>query len=194
VLCVSKCADSPTTRTHVNSSGLVTAVSTGKATITCTSIDGGFYATTTVKVNGSGTTAYYSTRLAGTENERYGLAKSLSVMPGDIITTEVFVKYLDTNSSNWSTALNNLMTAIATGTAPAGTLVDGGLPGSIGGGTLPITPIDHSSEGGTEPKACLTYIVFDKDMSPTPLDFGFKRISAAAREYGHDGTPSAPRL
>jgi len=107
-------------------------------------------------------------------------------MPGDVITTEVFVKYLDTNTSNWSTALNTLITSIVQGTAPAGTFVDGLAPGSIGGGTLPFTPINHTGDGGTDPKAYLNYIVFDQNMSGTPVSAGFRRITTAAREYGQD--------
>jgi RHS repeat-associated protein len=171
----------------VSSTGLVAAVSTGTAAIISTSLDGGHVATATVTVNASGNTTYYSTRLAGTSTERFGLAKSLSVMPGDVITTEVFVKYLDADRSNWSVALTNFIAAIAGGTAPSGTFVDGGATGSLGGGALPITPIDHSDETGSDPKAYLNYIVFGKNMSSPPLDFGFKRLSVTFREYGQDG-------
>ena len=171
----------------VSATGLVTAVSSGTATVTATSLDGGFTSQATVTVNAPGGPTFYSTRLAGTPTERNGLTKSISVMPGDVITTEVFAKYLDTNSANWTTALSTFMASIAQGTAPAGTRVDGGLPGSTGGAPWPFPPLDHGSETGTQPKAYLNYIVFDKNLSATPLDFGFKRITTAAREYGQDG-------
>ncbi len=130
---------------------------------------------------------FYSTRLTGgTTNAKYGLAKSLAVMPGDVINTEVYAKYLDTNTANWTAAMNTFITSVVNGTAPAGTLVDGGAAGSIGTGTLPITPLDHSAETGTPPKAYLNYIVFDKDMNVT-TDFGFIRLTTAGREYGQDG-------
>jgi len=116
----------------ISSSGLVTAISAGTATVTCSSIDGGFTAIATITVNNPGATTYYSTRLSGTSNERYGLAKSISVMPGDIISTEVVVKYLDATTTNWTAALSTFMAAIANGTAPVGTLVDSVAPGSGG--------------------------------------------------------------
>jgi RHS repeat-associated protein len=134
--------------------------------------------------NAGGT--YYATRLTGgSTNEKYGLTKTLSVMPGDKISMEVYAKYLDPNTNNWNTALTNFMGAITGGTAPAGTFVDGGSAGSIGGGTYPISGINHTSEGGTAPKAYLNYIVFNKDMT-TVLDMGFKRITTNSREYGQD--------
>jgi RHS repeat-associated protein len=109
----------------------------------------------------------------------------LSVMPGDTISMEVYAKYLDPNSNNWNTALTNFIGSITGGTAPAGTFVDGGSAGSIGGGTYPISGINHASESGTAPKAYLNYIVFNKDMT-TVLDMGFKRITTNSREYGQD--------
>jgi len=128
----------------------------------------------------------YATRLTGGgTNATYGLAKSLSVMPGDVVNMKVYAKYLDTNNSNWTATLNAFIGSIANGTAPAGTVVDGGAAGSIGGGAYPISPIDHGSESGTPPKAYLNYIVFNKDMT-TVLNSGFARITTNSREYGQD--------
>lgn len=130
---------------------------------------------------------HYATRLTGSSNERYGLAKSMSVMPGDTVRATVYAKYLDTNNGNWTTALNNLMTAIANGTAPVGTLVDGGMTGSTGGATPPHAGmISKGSETGTAPKAYLNFLVFNKDMT-TVLDGGFVRLTEAGREYGQNG-------
>jgi len=127
----------------------------------------------------------YSTRLNGTANERTGLAKSLSVMPGDVINTEVYAKYLDTNQTNWSTAVNNLITSIANGTAAAGTYVDGGAVGSTGGTVDPFASIlNKGSETGTAPKAYLNYLIFDRNYNV--LDGGFVRMTEAAKESGTD--------
>ncbi|MEB2782973.1 hypothetical protein U3A58_21545, partial [Algoriphagus sp. C2-6-M1] len=41
----------------------------------------------------------YSMRLSGAGNEIYGLAKSLAVMPGDVVSAEVWAKYLDPEST-----------------------------------------------------------------------------------------------
>jgi RHS repeat-associated protein len=129
---------------------------------------------------------YYSTRLTGgTTNAKYGLAKSLSVMPGDVISMEAYGKYLDTDNSHWSTAMNNFLTSIANGTAPAGTFVDGGGAGSIGGGSYPFPPIDHTGDPGVGPMAYINYVVFNKDMT-VMLNSGYKRISDTPKENGQD--------
>ncbi|MCE2734828.1 MAG: RHS repeat-associated core domain-containing protein [Flammeovirgaceae bacterium] len=133
-------------------------------------------------------TTQYATRLAGTPNERYGLAKSLQVMPGDTIRAEVFAKYLDPTTSNWTTALSNLMSSIAAGTAPAGTLIDMGSGGSTGGAIPPnLTVLGKNNETGNAPKAYLNFIVYDKDFSNPPIDQGYIRMTEAGREYGQDG-------
>ncbi len=130
-------------------------------------------------------TTWYSTRLNGSTNERFGLAKSLSVMPGDTVRAEVYAKYLDPNSSNWTAALNSLITSIGNGTAPGGTFIDGGLPGSTGGVAIPYAgALDKASETGSAPKAFLNYIVFDRDFNFK--DGGYVRITTAGREYGQD--------
>ena len=41
--------------------------------------------------------------------KKIGLSKSLRVMAGDAVKMEVYAKYLDPNSSNWTTALANLI-------------------------------------------------------------------------------------
>ena len=154
----------------VNDKGLVTAVSTGTATITAKSADGEFTAQASIDVN-PGVTSY-STRLTGMPDQKFGLAKSLSVMPGDVIEMEVWAKYLDNNSNEWSDALRTLMTQIAQGTAPTGTLVDGGAAGSIGGTTFPfIGTVPRTGDTGDGPKAYLNYIVFDKNYEFSAFGF-----------------------
>ena len=129
----------------------------------------------------------YATRLlGGNTDEIYGLAKSLQVMPGDVINVEVFAKYIDTDPQNWSEGLEALIAAISAGTAPAGTFVDGGASGSLGNNTLPFAALDHGSETGSAPKAYLNWILVDVNQSPVPLDFGFRRLSTVAREYGQN--------
>lgn len=134
-------------------------------------------------------TTHYSTRLRGSTNEQYGLAKSLSVMPGDTIRIEVFAKYVDPNNANWEQVLSDLMTSIANGTAPAGTVVDGGLAGSIGNATFPYEGLLSKTSGGTPPKAFLNYIMFDRDVNPIfdPEQTNFIQVSELARETGTNG-------
>jgi RHS repeat-associated protein len=132
-------------------------------------------------------TTYYATRLNGSSNERTGLAKSLSVMAGDVVNVQVFAKYLDPNTSNWTTALNGLMTSIANGSAPGGTFIDGGTPGSTGGITTPYMGLlDKSGDTGPAPKAYLNYLVFDRNYMVK--DQGFVRMTTAGREYGQDAS------
>lgn len=125
----------------------------------------------------------YSQRLNGSTNEKYGLAKSISVMPGDTVSAEVFVKYVDANASN-TQALNDFIAAIAAGTSPAGTVVDGGGYGSSTssfgyGGLLANSPSINA------PKAYLNYLIFDRDYNFQ--DGGYVAITTNAKETGTDG-------
>ena len=129
---------------------------------------------------------YYATRLTGgNTNAKFGLTKTLSLMPGDVVNMDVYAKYLDPTSSNWTMALNSFIALINGGSPPAGSIVDGGAAGSIGGGTYPIATINHTSESGTPPKAYLNYVVLDKSMENV-LDMGYARITGNSREYGQD--------
>ncbi|HET7179034.1 MAG TPA: hypothetical protein VFI14_04880, partial [Chryseosolibacter sp.] len=115
----------------------------------------------------------------------YGLAKSLSVMPGDTIKMQVYAKYLDPDANNWTSALGDFMAAVAGGTAPPGTVVDGGVTGSIGSGSFPFPGLlNHSGEPETAPKAYLNYIVFDRNFNPLIGESGFIRITTASKEDG----------
>jgi hypothetical protein len=130
-------------------------------------------------------TTYYSTRLNGTTNERTGLAKSMSVMPGDTIRAEVYAKYLDATTSNWTTAVTNFFAVIANGTAPAGTVIDGEAIGSTGGVPAPFgSLLDKGDEIGDAPKAYLNYLVFDRNFKL--LDGSFIRVTEDAKEDGSD--------
>jgi len=125
----------------------------------------------------------YAVRLNGTENERNGLARSLSVMPGDIISVEVYAKYIDTNSTNWSAALTTLMSQV-TGDA-AGVVVDGAGYLNSGSTQLPLTAIDHSEETGTAPMAYINYIFINRDYDPASIKLVATRITEDAAETGY---------
>lgn len=130
-------------------------------------------------------TTQYAMRLTGTPAETYGLARSIAVMPGDKIKTEVYAKYLDTNTANWTAALTDLMAAIASGGTAPGTVVDGGTYGSATASSIPFaSPVGKSSEPSDIPKAYLNWLVFDKNFVPIANKSGFRRISAAAMESG----------
>lgn len=132
----------------------------------------------------------YAIRLTGTPAETYGLARSISVMPGDKITAEVFAKYVDLSQTDVTTALRDFITLVATGAASSGTVIDGGAYGSPGASTLPFGALlDKSDETGDAPKAYLNYLVFDKDYELIISKSGYQRVSVAASENGQLLTP-----
>ena len=53
--------------------------------------------------------------LNGTSNEVNGVARSISVMPGDTINMEVYAKYVDPNNSSNTAALTQFLAQIAVG-------------------------------------------------------------------------------
>lgn len=125
--------------------------------------------------------ASYSQRLNGSANEKYGIARPIAVLPGDVINAEVFVKYVDPVSSNWNTALTTLMTQISANTA--GVVVDGA--GYANPSTFPYVGLNGtSSSTGTGPKAYLNWLVFDKNYAFNPSLSGYMRMSTAAKEAG----------
>jgi len=136
------------------------------------------------RTNGSAptTTTGYSERLNGSANEKYGLAKSISVMPGDVINTEVYAKYVDPVTSNWTAALNTLMGQIAANTA--GVVVDGASYGmSTASFPSGFIGLQNTSNTGA-PRAYLNWLIFDRNF--VFITGGFKQIGTVAKEAGTD--------
>ncbi|GHN02365.1 hypothetical protein WSM22_38540 [Cytophagales bacterium WSM2-2] len=135
----------------------------------------------------NGTTAY-SERLSGLANEKTGIARSISVMPGDTIKMEVFAKYVDASNSNNTVALNQLIAQIIAGTASAGTVIDGVNYATNGNTPFPYTGLaGEGSSTGAGPKAYLNYIMFDRNFVPIttdPLQTNFVRLTTVAKEDG----------
>jgi RHS repeat-associated protein len=131
-------------------------------------------------------TTYYSTRLNGSEKERYGLAKSLSVMPGDTINASVWVKYVDPDTTLYPD-LSTFLSSIHGASPPAGVLKDGGLVGSIGGLSLPFWALftEEPENDNPAPKAYLNWLVFDRDYNLK--DGGAIQLTTEAAEHGEDG-------
>jgi RHS repeat-associated protein len=124
----------------------------------------------------------YAVRLNGSANEKYGLARSLSVMPGDTIKMEVFAKYVDPNSTNWTAALNTLMSQVASGSMPA-TRIDGaGYSSSTSSFAYPGLLSTTGSSGG--PKAYLNWLIFDRNFGF--ITGGYRRLSSAPMESGQN--------
>jgi RHS repeat-associated protein len=126
---------------------------------------------------------YNAVRLNGTTNERKGLSKSLSVMPGDKVKMEVYAKYLDLAGPNVSPAIRALASMVAAST-PAGIGVDGGQMAVSSAQTLPAGDIVVAREDGS-PDAFLNYLILSPDGNVT-LASGKARVSDAARENGTD--------
>lgn len=136
------------------------------------------------------TTTGYAQRLSGSTNERYGLAKSVSVMPGDVISAEVFAKYVDQSSINPQTsegqALLALLAAISSGSS--GVVVDGvSYTSSTSSFLFPVEAAlvtAESSEAG--PKAYLNWLVFKRDGTFLLAQSGYDRLSTVPKELGQD--------
>lgn len=136
------------------------------------------------RTNGSAPsqTLGYAQRLNGSTNERYGLARSISVMPGDVINAEVYAKYVDPVTSNWNAALTTLVNQVAAGTA--GVVVDGANY-TTSTSSFPTTyPGLQSKTDNGAPKAYLNWLVFDRNF--VFLNGGFKQITTAGKEAGTD--------
>lgn len=131
------------------------------------------------KTNGASTG--FSERLNGSANEKYGVAKSISVMPGDVIQAEVYGKYVDQNSSNWTGALTTLMNQIAANTA--GVVYDGASYSSSTS-SFPFAGLLSTAGSTGGPKAYLNWLIFDKNY--TLITGGYQRMSAAPKEQGQD--------
>jgi RHS repeat-associated protein len=149
----------------------------------------------------NGTANGSSIRLSGGENEKTGLVKTLSVMPGDVVNMEVYAKYLDKNQTNWTTQLAQIVNPIISGTS--GVVTDGGQYATNQSNPFPYTGMNStSSSSGTGPKAYLNYIFFDCDYIATlpsddPSQTFYVQVPASAKEAGANldtnpnGTPHA---
>ena len=123
-------------------------------------------------------------RLNGSANERYGIASSLSVMPGDIIEAEVWVKFVDPSSTNWTSLFSSLMSLIVSGSS---TVVKDGAAYATSTSSFPYGSIQHTTgSSGSGPKAYLNWLVFDRNYKLLADQSGFIRMSDLAREYGQD--------
>ncbi len=129
----------------------------------------------------NGATAGWSQRLNGSTNEKYGLARSLSVMPGDTVHIEVFGKYIDPDKASWTGSLTSLLALISRG-APS--VISDGLHYATSGSSFPYAGYITSRDDAPGPKAYLNWLIFDSKDSL--IDSGYKRLTSVAREYGQN--------
>ncbi|HTH55167.1 MAG TPA: RHS repeat-associated core domain-containing protein, partial [Cyclobacteriaceae bacterium] len=127
-------------------------------------------------------TTFYSERLNGTPNEQHGLARSLSVMPGDTLDIEVWGKYLGNNITDPS--LNALLTSIANQTP--GIVVDGLSYGTAAANAIPFddTFLDKQDDPDPGPKAFLNFLVYDRDFNHNEGKSGYEKLSDQPMETG----------
>ncbi len=124
----------------------------------------------------------HATRLSGTANEKYGLARSLNVMPGDTIKMEVFAKYVDTNRANWTAGMTSLMSSV---TNRITNIVTDGVAYASSTASFPFAGLLKTPAGSDkEPKAFINWILFDHEYRYK--DGGYVQMSTAAREYGQN--------
>jgi hypothetical protein len=132
-----------------------------------------------------GAESSYAMRLSGGYGENVGLAKSVSVMPGDTIRMEVFGKYIDIAEAKRDPAIMAVLMAI-TAADPVAMGIDGGLAasantlGAESGGLAGL--LTSSKEVGDAPPAFLNYLFFDSEMNYKYG--GFVQMSNNAREDG----------
>jgi RHS repeat-associated protein len=135
--------------------------------------------------NTKGAADGYAQRLSGLGNEIYGVARSVSVMPGDILNLEVYAKYIDPGQTNPD--LTQVLTQIAQSVP---TVVFEGTNYGSSTSSFPF-PTEagsvHSGATGTGPKAFLSWLVFDRNYNFIPAKSGFRKMSTTGREYGQDG-------
>jgi RHS repeat-associated protein len=123
-------------------------------------------------------------RLNGVGKGRTGLATSLSVMPGDTVSLEVFAKYIQSEKKLGVTGLVESIAAVAT-SGISTVAIDGGAAASSGSPlALPFgAGMDKSGEeSGEVPRAYMNWVFFDRHF--VMKNAGYKRISEKAKEDG----------
>jgi RHS repeat-associated protein len=127
-------------------------------------------------------TTHFAQRLNGSENEKYGLSRSFSVMPGDTVKMEVFVKYVDPNKNNWTTALNAVMSQVASAAASS-IVVDGGGYGTANATSFPFAGLNGASNDlEKKPKIYLNWLLFDRNY--VFKDGGYVKMQGDPKEDG----------
>jgi len=129
----------------------------------------------------------FSQRLSGNAQEKIGLARSISVMPGDKLNIEVFAKYyqpIPDDPSAFGQLMYNIINSLA---VPAGTIIDGAGYALSANNSLPFTDgLTKSGGDPAAPKAYLNWAVFNRDYVQNLDKSGYKRVTANCKEDGTD--------
>ena len=120
----------------------------------------------------------------------FGLGRSLSVMPGDRITAEVYAKYVSdsTKTEGLNTLLAQIAQKIATGATTSGLVIDGQ---SFGASTTSFpfpgeAAQNTAGSSGEGPKAYLNWLIFDRDYNFLLEESGYMRLSDGPKEAGQN--------
>jgi RHS repeat-associated protein len=112
----------------------------------------------------AGTTYTKTQLLNGTGNYRVGIAKSFSVMPGDVITAGAWVKYMNLSSTaNPNALINSLAAAFGVSSGSTGEALKAYNGLNTFAGT--VAAGDHPGDNEGAPKAFATILLFDKDYN-----------------------------
>ncbi|MDN5217502.1 fibronectin type III domain-containing protein [Fulvivirgaceae bacterium BMA12] len=125
------------------------------------------------------TGATRSQRLSGIQGEVIGLAKSLAVVPGDVIDMEVYAKYLD--GSGNGPGLGGILTTIAEAFGVSATSTGDGLQAynAINGLlSVPSYMTLANTKAANGYQVFLNYLLFDKDYNY--LDAGYDQMAGTA--------------
>jgi len=115
-----------------------------------------------------GAESEYAMRLSGGYGENIGLAKSISVMPGDTVRMAVFGKYIDIAEAKRNPAIMAVLMAVTVAN-PLTMGVDGALAKAATKATAGKASLaglmGSKEENGDAPPAYLNYLFFDREMS-----------------------------
>ena len=131
----------------------------------------------------NGSAIGWSQRLSGATNEKYGIARSLSVMAGDVISAEVWAKYIDPANPTNTAAIQTLIAQLTAPATAPGIIVDGSWY-STSTTSFPFPGLVNTAGSTGGPKAYLNYLLFDRNF--VFKTGGFKRLSAFPKEDGSD--------
>lgn len=136
----------------------------------------------------NGSSPGYAQRLSGVTGEEVGLAKSISVMPGDIIKADVYAKYFDvpSNPNTLPAVLQTLVANLANPASSGGAVIDGF---GYGSGSVAIPGLGGVTNLGDDeeddaPNAYLAYIYMDRNFDPASLRFKTVSLTEDAYEDG----------
>jgi RHS repeat-associated protein len=122
----------------------------------------------------AGTTYQRVQWLNGGASGRVGLAKSLSVMPGDRVSVTAYAKYMNLGDGENMTAFAAALTA-AFGVSSASTGEQLKLYNSLNGYGIGVAGGNHPGDDDTAPKAFVTILLLDRNYNL--LDAGWEQMT-----------------